>query len=410
MVRRLAPALALALSFAAIGCAAPPSPPTAQTATAAPSGITAPSASPAPAWRDAAIAQPDAVTGFASRPPGYFCDPCHNLSEDNLFGVGAVDGGFIAGGDVTPPASAIALWSADGASWTPLPGFTGDNGSAAVGVAEAGDRVVLVGHDPTGAAAWAGDLRTGWQRAPSQAPLAVADAAGGMTSVVPFDGGFVAAGYRDDPSIAHAAGAVWRSKDGLAWSLDEDGGAFAGGRIMGLAAAGDALVAVGTAGDQIRGPAAAWRWTATTGWRRATVPPGGGAMRAVVATASGLVAVGVNAQDAGAAAWTSSDGSTWQAVADQPAFHFYQLPVRFQALTIVSGTLIAAGWRSDPGKGSSVVVTSPDGATWSAEPWQSSFSGGQVDGLATANGLVVAAGRAGYPDNDTAAVWVRSLP
>ena len=89
-------------------------------------------------------------------------------------------------------------------------------------------------------------------------------------------------------------------------------------------------------------------------------------MRAVAATASGLVAVGVNAQDAGAAAWTATDGSTWQAVADQPAFHFYQLPVRLQALALVPGTLVAGGWRSDPGKGSSVVVTSANGETWSA--------------------------------------------
>ena len=133
-------------------------------------------------------------------------------------------------------------------------------------------------------------------------------------------------------------------------------------------------------------------------------------MRAVVATPTGLIAVGVNAQDAGAAAWTSADGSTWQAVADQPAFHFYELSVRFQALTRVGGILVAAGWRSDPGKGSSVVVTSSDGRAWRAEPWQASFSGGQVDGLATADGTVVAAGRVGYPDTDTAAVWVRTWP
>ncbi len=416
MVRRPAPALVLALALTVVGCGATPSSSTGVTAAPAPASPAA-TANPAssdapapPAWRDAAITQPAAVTGFASQPPGYRCDPCHNLSEDNLFGVAAVSGGYIAVGAVTPPASAIAFWSADGASWTPLPSFTGGDGSAAVGAAEASDRIALVGHDPTGAMAWAGDLRTGWRQAPPQASLAVAHAAGGMTSVVPFDGGFVAAGYRDDPAAARAAGAVWRSRDGLAWTLDADGGVFAGGRVMSLAVAGSALVAVGTVGDLIRGPAAAWRWTAATGWRRASVPVGGGAMRAVVATASGLVAVGVDAADTGAAAWTSIDGSNWQAVADQPAFHFYQLPVRFQALTLVNGTLIAAGWRSDPGKGSSVVVTSPDGETWSAEPWQASFSGGQVDGLAAANGTVVAAGRVGYPDTDTAAVWVRSLP
>lgn len=53
---------------------------------------------------------------------------------------------------------------------------------------------------------------------------------------------------------------------------------------------------------------------------------------------------------------------------------------------------------------------SPDGWAWSPLPWQASFSGGQIDALATANGTLVAAGRIGYPDDDKAAVWVRSWP
>ncbi|HEY4754076.1 MAG TPA: hypothetical protein VIH37_12375, partial [Candidatus Limnocylindrales bacterium] len=227
---------------------------------------------------------------------------------------------------------------------------------------------------------------------------------------VPFDGGFVAAGYRDDPAAARASAAVWRSADGLRWTLDAQPASnpMAGARILGLAARGGTLVAVGTEGDLIKGPSAAWRWTNASGWTKA--PAGGGAMKAVVSTPDGFVAVGVNPSDDGAMAWTSPDGSAWQAVPDQPAFHFYELPVRFQALTLSGGTLIAAGWRSDPGKGSSVAVTSADGQTWAAQPWQASFSGGQIDALTSGNGTLVAAGRVGYPDTNTAAVWLRSWP
>lgn len=366
---------------------------------------------PVPAWADAAVEHPEAVNAFASQPPGYFCDPCHNLSEDNLFGVVAVTGGFIAVGAVMPPASAIALWSPDGARWTPVPGFSGGSGSAAVALAQAAGRTVLVGHDPTGAAAWSLDPGGAWRSAPAQASLRVPDAAGGMTSVVAFGGGFVAAGYRDQPSRLRSGAGVWRSADGLAWVLDPDpASVFEGGRILGLAVVGDALVAVGAAHDQIEGPAAAWRWTRSAGWRRAEVPAGGGAMRAVVSAAGGLVAVGVAAADDGAAAWTSTDGGAWRAVADQPAFHFFHQPVRMQALVLASRTLVAAGWRSDPGKGSSVVITSADGIAWTAQPWQASFSGGQIDALSFARGRLVAVGRVGYPDTNTAAVWTRSWP
>jgi hypothetical protein len=291
-----------------------------------------------------------------------------------------------------------------------VPGFSGSQGSAAVAVAEGHDAVVVVGQDPTGATSWSRGSDGAWRPAPSQDSLHVPYAAGGMTSVVAFAGGFAAGGYRDDPAHLKASGAVWRSADGRLWTLDDDHGAFAGGRILGLAALGDILVAVGTESDQTRGPAAAWRWTSVAGWRRASVPPGGGPMRAVVITPGGLVAVGVNGDDSGAAVWTSSDGATWQAVPDQPAFHYYALPVRLQAVAPAGGNLVAAGWRSDPGNGSSMAVTSPDGSHWSSLPWQPSFSGGEIDGLAVSAGTLVAAGRIGYPDNDTAAVWVRNAP
>lgn len=421
MARGVLPLLALAVVLSACGETPVPSSTGEASATPAapasptmpPSPSTAPSqlatSSAPPAWLDATVAHPDAVDAFASRLPGSFCDPCRNLAEDNLFGVAALTGGgFIAVGAVTPPASAIALRSTDGMSWMLLPGFSAGQGSAAVAVAESGRTTVIVGQDHTGATSWASGQDGIWQPAPSQPSLRVPYAAGGMTSVIAFDGGFVAAGYRDDPAHLKTSGAAWRSADGRTWSLDDDRGVFAGGRVLALAAQGTTLVAVGSAGDQTRGPAAAWRWTRAAGWQRATVPPGGGPMRAVVVTEAGLVAVGANGDDTGAAVWTSADGATWHAVPDQPAFHYFALPVRLQAVAAVGGGLVAAGWCSDPGNGSSVAVTSPDGRDWSSLPWQPSFSGGEIDGLAVSGATLVAAGRIGYPDNDTAAVWVRA--
>jgi hypothetical protein len=369
------------------------------------------SGTPAPSdrWQVAFLAQPSAVTTAPSLEPGYECHPCHFLAENQLFGVGTIGGITIAVGVQQPPAQAVAFESPDGRRWVPLAGFTGAPGTAALAIASNGGRSVIVGSDPAGATSWARPSAGGtdWQQAARQDDLLVPSAAGAMTSVAPFAGGFVAGGYRDDPLHATATAGIWRSTDGLVWHADDAVAAFAGGRIRGVAASGDTLVAVGTSGDPNYGPASAWRWTAATGWRRARIAPDpAGAMRGVTATASGFVAVGLNGRDDGALAWTSSDGLDWTASADQPAFHYFSSPVRMQAVLAGPSGLVAAGWRSDAGKGSAVAWTSPDGRTWQGPAWETSFSGGQITGLASNEAGIVAVGRNGYPDWNQAAIWI----
>jgi hypothetical protein len=232
-----------------------------------------------------------------------------------------------------------------------------------------------------------------------------------MTSVTSLAGGFIAGGYRDDPVRAAASAAVWRSRDGLTWQADDGSGMFEGGRIWGVAAHGNTVVAVGTGGDPNYGPAAAWHWTAAEGWKRARIgPDSAGAMRAVTVTATGFVAVGLNGHDDGALAWTSPDGVAWTAVADQPSFHYFSTPVRMQSVIAGPAGLVAGGWRSDAGNGSAVIWTSADGVGWHVEPWEPSFSGGQVTGVAIAGATVIAVGRTGYPDNNQATIWERAAP
>jgi hypothetical protein len=76
------------------------------------------------------------------------------------------------------------------------------------------------------------------------------------------------------------------------------------------------------------------------------------------------------------------------------------------AVVAFSGGFVGAGYRDDPLRAKAAA------AAWrsAALPWQASFSGGEVDGLAVAGTTVVAVGRGGYPDTDTAAVWVRGWP
>lgn len=387
-----------------------PSSGAAATAPATPSVPASAAPSASVPWLTANVALPAAVTTAPSLAPGFNCHPCHFVAEDQLLGVGASPAGLLAVGVQEPPAQATVFSSADGTNWTLLPGFTAALGTTAIAVASNGPRTVIVGLDPSGATAWASNGGT-WAQAPRQADLLVPYAAGAMTAVTAFGDGFVAGGYRDDPLHNTASAAAWRSSDGLAWRADSASGVFAGGRIWGMAARGQTLVAVGTNGDPNYGPVGAWYWTAATGWRRAQVrPDAGGAMRAVTATPSGFVAVGLNGHDDGALAWTSPDGLTWTATPDQPAFHYGQQPMRMQSVLSRSGGLVAGGWRSDVAKGSSVTWTSVDGVTWQPPVWETSFSGGQITGVATVGNDVVAVGRTGYPDWNQATIWVSAAP
>lgn len=388
------------------GCGAVPSP---SPASPGPSVPSAGPSTPDP-WLEVDPVQPSAVTSAPSLEPGYLCHPCHFLAENQLFGVGATPGGLVAVGVQQPPAQAVAFSSADGTGWAPLDGFTAADGSTAIAVASSGPRMVIVGSDASGAAAWASGGGA-WTAATGQRDLLVPYGAGAMTSVVALDGGFVAGGYADDPPHAGASAAAWRSTDGLAWRRDPAVASFAGGRIWGLASRDGTLVAVGTSGDPNYGPAAAWRWTASTGWQAAAIGPDAeGVMRAVAAGPSGFVAVGTNGHDDGAMAWTSPDGRAWTAAPDQPALRYYSLPLRMQAVAAAPGGFVAGGWRSDAGKGSAVTWTSADGVTWQGPAWESSFSGGQIRGVAVVDGSAVAVGRTGYPDWNQAVTWLGRAP
>jgi hypothetical protein len=403
-------ALALAVTVNACGTApVTPSPPAAST-TPAPATPSLPAPTASDVWLAVDLTQPSIVTVAPSLEPGYRCSPCHAPATGQLLGVGASPDGLIAVGVQQPPAQAVALSSTDGTHWIPLPGFSGATGSSADAEASNGVRAVIVGLDHSGATAWASDGGA-WTQVPSQAVLLVPYAAGAMTSVTAFGDGFVAAGYRDDPLHDRASAAVWRSNDGSTWTADGGSGTFGGGRIWGIAAKGGTLVAVGTSGDPNDGPAAAWRWTEATGWQRGRIgPDAAGAMLAVAVTASGFVAVGHNGHDDGALTWSSPDGLVWTAVPDQPAFHYFLMPVRMQSVVAGPTGLVAGGWRSDAGNGSAVAWTSEDGLTWNGPAWEPSFSGGQISGLAVSGGALVAVGRTGYPDNNQAGIWVSAAP
>lgn len=150
---------------------------------------------------------------------------------------------------------------------------------------------------------------------------------------------------------------------------------FAGGRIQAVAAHGDTVVAVGTAGDPAYGPAAAWVRTAGR-WTRATLDEPGGVLRAVAATDTGFVAVGQDAKDE-RAGLTLHGRRSWSVVADQPSFHLGTSPVRMLSIAADAHGFVVGGWRSDAANGSSAAWTSTDGSTWQASRGRGPSPGGR---------------------------------
>ncbi len=411
-IRRLVVGMAATILLAGCASTAVPTPssvtPTQSVPTAVPEALlTPPQDLP---WQYAEIEQPTPVLTVPSLLPGYQCHPCHYVAEDQLFAIAPWPDGLIAVGLLQPPAQPLAFSSTDGLGWQVVAGLSSRADATSNAVATVGNRTALVGSEHNGATAWAFDGQS-WQQAPDQDSLHVDYAAGAMNAVVGFDGEFVGGGFADDPLHDLAYAAAWRSDDGLTWTRDDDEGVFDGGRIWAMAATDDTIVAVGTSGDVTYGPAGAWRWTLADGWQRAQVlPDDGGAMAAVTVGPNGFLAVGKNAKDLGAQVWTSNDGLVWTAVNDQPSFHYYLQPLRMQAIVSAPTGYLAGGWRSDVAKGSGVVWRSTDGINWSDPEWQTTFSGGQITGVAVTGNSAIVVGRTGYPDWNQATIWTRPWP
>ncbi len=412
MVRRSIRITLSAILLAA--CGQSPAPPVAPTPPAAVSASppASPPLSPGPSadvpWAVAEVANPSAVTEAPSVAPGQFCSPCHPAAQSQLFGVAATTAGLVAVGVQEPPPRAIVFESSDGASWRPAPGFDPSPGSAALAVAATRDAVVVVGRDEAGAAAWTRDDDGTWRNA-AGGDLSGAATSSGMISVAAVGDGFVAGGYADDPAAGTTAAAVWVTRDGLVWRRERSD-TFAGGRILGLAAGTGRVVAVGTVGDPVRGPAGAWLRVGDGPWRRASIDDDVGVMRAIVAAPSGFIAVGDDPGDRTAVVWRSADGATWTRVPPEAARRATSGPIRMLSVAADGDGLVAAGWRSDAANGSAVTWLSADGATWRRTDWLPSFSGGQMADVAIAGDLLVGVGRTGYPDNNQATIWTAPRP
>jgi hypothetical protein len=378
--------------------------PNAVSSVASATGTPHAAALPSPStWTAARVEQPAAIEAAPTNAP-VFCSPCHPVIGTYIDSLVAFRGGFLAFGHDQPPSHA-ALWSsADAVTWKRVDGLPAPEGSTiSAAIVGSGGAVLAVGQSAGVAADWKSADGVAWTLTSLPAPTAGSTEI--LTTVAVAGSGYVAGGYIQS-ALAVRTASLWLSADGTTWTRATVQVPDGSSEVTGIAAVGSKLVAVGIAGDERRGTAAVWRssdggltWTSMSSPALAR-----GRMLAVAAAGPGLVSVGELDNQTGAAAWFSADGSTWGS-AGGPGLRNGGLQMVITAVGRTGSGIVAAGWRTDPGNGSAVVLRSSDGLTWLAMPQEPTFSGAGLSSLLGAPRLLVA-GTMGWPDTHSAQVWI----
>jgi len=190
--------------------------------------------------------------------------------------------------------------------------------------------------------------------------------------------------------------ALWTSADGVAWRAAKLGKVGGGGTATQVAH----MPGVGylMAGNTTRSEPLLWSSADGTSWKAVPVPVRAKKKHTLIVTdiaagpAGFLLVIGdYSSKEASAGLWMSPDGETWQHVAAHDGW--------LTAVTAVGDGFLAAG----PG----VVLTSPDGMTWTTTP-EPLFDSFRVHALSVAaDGRVIAAGFVPNGFNASqAAIWV----
>jgi hypothetical protein len=198
---------------------------------------------------------------------------------------------------------------------------------------------------------------------------------------------------------------TWTSTDREHWSLAGLSPGRTGAFGLGIAAGPGRAVIVG----RIDNDAAAWSSTDGVTWQQVD---GGGAfveapetrMTAVVSTSAGFVAggfAGITNQPGVARFWTSPDGRSWARVADQPAF----ADGRVASIVSTADGLVAVGTTGPVGRATgSAVWRSRDGVTWERVPGSKALTAGAIAGITAGGPGLVAVGAS--LDETRALVWL----
>jgi len=265
-----------------------------------------------------------------------------------------------------------AVWtSTDGMHWARQ--YAGPfGGPGAQGVSAAaydGDRFVGIGTntlDPgiSDALVWRSADGEVWEKVEAQDIALAGNGVQQFRKLITTPDGLVAVGW--DTRLGTQDAAIWRSSDTENWAarvLPEDGIQ----ELWGVTQFDGDLVAVGSEtieGDRM--DAAVWRAKPGQDWARIRDPslqvPGRQAMKAVVSTPSGLIAVGTDSRGETAAVWTSPDAQTWRRVRSDA---FAGPGVDVTGVVPYRDGVIMVGTAGPPHEHEAAVWMSSDGRHWS---------------------------------------------
>ena len=287
--------------------------------------------------------------------------------------------------------------------------------------------VVAVASTDDGATAWAsGDGLTWTHRKDAfPAPKRIAGTSGPrsiqVTGIVATEDGWLAVG-REDPDCQFDCGGapiravVWKSPDGLAWTLASDQKSLRGGGMNAVARFNGGFVAVGLRASR----AAVWTSPDGAAWSLVADAPlfhsqhgvdFGISMGGVAADHGVVVAIGMDgpgSEVASVRAWWSADGTTWHKATGQKfksgqVFSVTSTPLGFLATGPSGDTSCRGG-----------IWQSADGRAWSCVAADRKFEGFGPYAAAASSSLIVAVGLDGSgPDSDQGlpgAVWWKPLP
>lgn len=310
--------------------------------------------------------------------------------------------GLVAVGSVVDGTESrrAAIWtSIDGEAWDPVP-FAGAAARGRLTSITAGPAgFVAVGGEccPDRAAVWTSADGLEWERVEDQASFDGAL----MTSTTSWAGGLVAVGCVVDLECTGTA--VWTSSNGTDWSRVALGREVGAAYLGDITASGAVLIAVGTTDRDQLGPPAIFVSLDAQTWTRADVPSVPIALSSVTAGPDGIVAVGTSLDEVTglpvSLVLTSPDGASWATVSsDEFARAVAEDVLVGPAGYVISGRLkrgktgIAAAWHSSDGQSWSRVAPGPEGA---------------MHGLAmTESGRLVAVGEVTEGERSMPAVWI----
>lgn len=358
----------VACVLALAGCSAASAPSSLDPSSSPVAGASTPGSTPTASGPTASSAPTASSTPTASSAPsglGITFEQVATVESTELYAAAAFGGGFVVGGcrlrpesewaDHDPCAEARVLTSPDGRSWTDGR-LTGAAGRRILAFADTPLGLLALGSNtasepPLARSIWRSTDGSSWEPFSMPAPDAIVFSAAfvlndrtvliGSDSSYDFaveteawataDGRSWASG--STPMVAKVAASpgivalgtecvdlcpddvpvmVFRSADGFAWTKGAADPSLAGGEVYALGAWAGHAVAGGTVGAGALATAAVW-FDEPGGWRRTTLPDGGGyAVQALIAAEGRLIAVSRSDDDEhGRAGWTA-DGRRWE--------------------------------------------------------------------------------------------------